>query len=112
VLDGLEEGQNVVEGISGGAASATKRGRVKAPNPLSVRKKKAPVTAQPEKGESSDVAKRKRERTEKHTEVEAVSADEADSDLLGGRRRKRKRRGKGVVAVELQAGVEPYSNTQ
>ena len=78
VLDGVVDGNNVV----GGGDSSTRRTRpkVKAPNPLSQKKKKEPV-------------KRPRAVAE---EAEGEVAEEQT------RKKKRKRRGKGVVAAAIE----------
>lgn len=84
LLEGLEEGENVV---GGGPKTAAKRNRAKGPNPLSVKKKKGTT------------GEKKREEKK----VEVVEA------ALVGVKKSRRKRGKGVVKQvreELAAEAE------
>jgi len=96
ILDGVVDGENVVG--TGAATTEVKRARKpKAPNPLSVKKKKA----DPAKVETGK--KRKMDEEEEEKEQEEVEMQDA-----GRRKKKRKRgRGKGAVAAaiaEIKAG--------
>ena len=107
VLEVVEEGGNVVSGVASTSAMA-KRGRVKAPNPMSVKKKKKKALAlEPardfgrEDEEVESVRKRVREVTELDDGVEADGVEAGsgeEGDEVGRRKRKRKRRGKASEA--------------
>ena len=121
VLEGVEEGGNVVGGTADASALTGKRGRVKGPNPMSVRKKKKAIgLAEGEKGGEHREKKRKRRRENKD---QASSEGEVDDSLRGNaevkgedgarRKKKRKRRGKGVVKAaiaEIRDGVRGASS--
>ena len=94
VLEGIEDGGNVLGASGAGASSAagpssdgkSRRSRVKGPNPLSQRKKKVKV--------DSSVAGMKRK------------GEDGEDDVDGGdevrKKKKRKRRGKGEVAMAIE----------
>lgn len=113
VLEGLEEGGNAV-GSSSSAATTVGKRRRKAPNPMSVRKKKVPeLSVVSGSGFTGDVGKRKRVREEDEPRRQLVQGEDVvgleegdEGDGTGKRKRKRKKRGKGAVvgeAVEIEA---------
>lgn len=120
--EGMEDGVNVIGAQAGSVAGPSGRGRKGAnPNPLSMRKKKAPVATEGPKAEGSK--KKKRDRHEEEEEdaeeeekrVEAVQEGE-EAGGAGRKKKKRKRRGKGEVALAIEelnatglGGVKPIA---
>ena len=97
-----EDGANVVLGAAGRSGGVVgKRGRVKGPNPLSVRKKKVGSGAVEVSGDKEVGKVKKRAREEE--EMDKIGGTEADGSEGGGgvgvgkRKRKRKSRSKGGV---------------
>jgi len=102
----VDDGGNVVGEATSGGSGAGKRGRVKGPNPMSVRKKKAVVQGGEKAGQEGAGKRKKRGRDgQDDAAVEGGKEGEREGgDDTGKRNRKRKRRGTGGVT---QATAEP-----
>ena len=103
----VEDGGNVVGGVSSTSVGVPKRGRVKAPNPMSVKKKKAlatgPMRDRVREDEVGRMKKRNTEVAELDDDNEGRSGEEGDEVV--GRKRKRKRRGKTAAVAEIAEGA-------